>query len=78
MVVGSNKILFLPSNFFSSNSDKKIVGETIRTQYNYVRINVDEIVKYLYIYLNFEPELIRKQNVTVSALFLEKERGEYG
>lgn len=55
----------------------RIVGETIKTQYNYVHINVDEIVKYLYIYLNFEPALIRKQNVTVSGFFLEEERGEY-
>lgn len=75
VVSGNNKILLLPSNFFSSNSNKKytffkytrhplgrtitrqslyfiilhkIVGETNRTQYNYVDINVDEIVKYLF------------------------------
>lgn len=40
-------------------------------------MSVDETVKYLHIYLNVEPGLIRKQDVTVSGFFLEKERGEY-
>lgn len=34
-------------------------------------------MKLLNIYLNVEPGLIRKQNVTVSGSFLEKEKGEY-